>query len=155
MKNFLFHSKSASRLILCPTVSKVSNFCNDCTVLTDRGKNSMIKSVTLNFFGRSRFEERVLTSLRTRNIKLYCYYKGRVFAMRSIGPLPPSGMKESCAECTSSLELCDSSSEYNSDFSWFNEVRTCHRFLTCYHNMPPWEHPAHRRARRPALHPGV
>ena len=28
----------------------------------------MIKSVTLNFFGRSRFEERVLTSLRTRNL---------------------------------------------------------------------------------------
>jgi hypothetical protein len=30
-----------------------------------------------------------------------------------------------------------------------------HRFLTCDHHLPPWEHPPHRSARRPATSDGV
>jgi hypothetical protein len=42
------------------------------------------------------------------------------------------GVEEYCFEllpCTSSLDLCNSPSEYNPDFTWFSEVRTCNLIM--------------------------
>ena len=59
---------------MSPTVSKVSNFCNGCWNVGKKywpwGKQTW-KNGHTEFFIDSWFEERVLTSLRTRNYKIH------------------------------------------------------------------------------------